>query len=95
MTRDLTLEGQAQEVLNEMWAEKLIPFALNVGKITKASDEYTIHFYDSRIRTAHIPLNRGGSFSGMVRSAVVDRVAKMSGPLKKLPNPGSRITKRL
>jgi hypothetical protein len=83
MARDLTLEAQVQQVLNEMWSERLIPFALNVGKITKASDEYTIHFFDSRITTAHVPLTKGISLSDMVRSAVLDRVAEMSGPLKR------------
>ena len=82
MPRDpLTLEAEAQQVLDELWNEKLIPFALNVGKITKAAAEYTIHFHDSRIRTARVPLTREHSFRDMVRSAVLDRVAKISGPL--------------
>jgi hypothetical protein len=90
MTRDLTLEAQVQEVLNEMWSEKVIPFALHVGKITKAADEYTIHFYDSRITTTHVPLIEGQSLRDMVRSAVLDRVTKISGPLKKSPKKGLR-----
>ena len=86
MPRDpLSLEAEAQQVLDELWAEKLIPFPLNVGKITKASAEYTIHFYDSRIHSARVPLTRGHSFRELVRSAVLDRVAKMSGPLKDSP----------
>jgi hypothetical protein len=85
----LSLEAEAQQVLDELWSEKLLPFALTVGKITKASAEYTIHFHDSRIRTAPVPLTDGHSFRDMVRSAVLDRVAKISGPLKK-----SRETKR-
>ena len=79
----LTIEEEAQQVLDELWREKLIPFALNVGKITKDVDEYTIHFYDSRIRTASVPITEGHSFQDLVRSAVLARVAKMSGPLKK------------
>ena len=82
----LTIEAEAQQVLDELWSEKLIPFALNVGKITKAPDEYTIHFHDSRMRTARVPLTKGHSFRDMVRSAVLARVAKMSGPLKNSPN---------
>lgn len=78
----LTLEVEAQQVLDELWSEKLIPFELNVGKITKASEKYTIHFYDSRLRTALVPLTKSHSFRDMVRSAVLDRVKKMSGPLK-------------
>jgi hypothetical protein len=78
----LTIEAEAQQVLDELWSEKLIPFALNVGKITKGPDEYTIAFHDSRIRTAYIPLTRDQSFREMVRSAVLDRVAKITGPLE-------------
>ena len=80
-----TIEAVVQQVLDELWNEKLIPFALNVGKITKASGEYTIHFHDSRIRTARIPFTRGLEFKDMVRTAVLDRVSNVSGPLKKLP----------
>jgi hypothetical protein len=79
----LTLEAEAQQVLDELWSEKLIPFVLTVGKIAKAPSEYTIHFYDSRLRTARVLLTKGHSFREMVRSAVLERVAKMSGPLKK------------
>ena len=82
-TLPIGLTTSTSKVLDELWAEKLIPFALTVGKITKAPAEYTIHFYDSRIRTARVPLTEGHSFREMVRSAVLERVAKMSGPLKK------------
>lgn len=80
-----TIEAEAQQVLDELLAEKLIPFPLNVGKITKASSEYTIHFYDSRIHSARVPLIRGHSFRDLVRSAVLERVEKISGPLKDSP----------
>jgi len=79
------LKANAQTVLDELWNEQLIPFALTVGKITKDADEYTIHFHDSRIRTARVPFTEGTEglpFEDRVRSAVLDRVAKMSGPLK-------------
>jgi hypothetical protein len=82
----LTLEAEAQQVLDKPWSERLIPFALNVGKITKAYGEYTIHFYDSRIYAAHVPLTREHSFRDLVRSAVLARVAQLSGPLKSGPN---------
>src|SRR5688572_28950323 len=79
----VTLELEAQQVLDELWSEKLIPFKLSIGKISKHSGEYIIHFYDSRIWTAHVPLGKGNSWAAMVRSAVLARVAKLSGPLKK------------
>jgi hypothetical protein len=79
----LTLEEETQQVLDELWTEKLIPFALSVGKITKEVGEYTIHFHDSRIYTARVPLTKGHSFRDMVRSAVLARVDNISGPLKR------------
>jgi hypothetical protein len=81
----LTLEAEAQQVLDELLNEKLIPFALNVGKITKGIGEYTIHFYDSRIHSARVSLTKGHSFKDLVRPAVLTRVQKMSGPLKSQP----------
>jgi hypothetical protein len=78
----LTLEAEAQQVLDKLWTDKLIPFELNVGKLTKASDMYIIHFHDSRIYTAHVPLTQGQSWKEMVRSAVLARVAKLSDPLQ-------------
>ena len=77
----LTIETEAQQVLDELLTEKLIPFPLNVGKITKGIGECTIHFYDSRIFTARVPLTKGHSFRDLVRSAVLARVAELSGPL--------------
>jgi len=82
MPRDLSIEAEAQEVLDELWSEKLIPFELNIGKLTKGIGEYTILFYDSRIHSAKVPLTKGLSFRDMVRSAVLARVDQMSGPLK-------------
>jgi hypothetical protein len=78
-----TLESEAQQVLEQLWAEKLLPFELNVGKITKHSGHYTVHFHDSRMYTADVSLNEGQSWAEMVRVAVLDRVANLSGPLRK------------
>ena len=82
----LTLEAEAQQALDELLTEKLIPFALHVGKITKGIGVYTIHFYDSRIHSARVLLTKGHSFKDLVRSAVLARVEKMSGPLKNWHN---------
>ena len=76
-------------MLNELFSERLIPFPLRVGKITKGSGEYTIHFYDSRMRTAVVPLLKTSSFRDMVRAAVLKRVRKLSGPLKDWHKKGS------
>ncbi len=72
----LPIEAEAQQVLDELWSETLIPFALNVEKITKAPGGYTIHFYGSRILPTRIVLTKGHSFRDLVRTAVLARVAK-------------------
>ena len=78
----LTIETEAQQVLDELWSEKLIPFSLSVGKITKDLEAYTLHFYDSRIRTVGVPLSERALFRETLRSAVLTRVTQLSGPLK-------------
>jgi hypothetical protein len=77
----LMLEAGSQQVLEELWSEGRLPFALRVGKITKAPGEYIIHFYDSRIHSAHVPLSESHSFTDIVRSAVLARVEEIGGPL--------------
>jgi hypothetical protein len=80
-----SVETETQQVLDELWNEALLPFLLNVGKITNEPGAYTIHFYDSRLRTARVPLTKGTLLRESVRSAVLDRVTKLSGPLKDWP----------
>jgi len=81
VSAQLTLEEEAQQVLDELLSEEALPFPLRVGKIVKGSGAYTIHFYDSRIRTVQIDLTPGFSFRDMVRTSVLERVSRMSGPL--------------
>jgi hypothetical protein len=83
-------KANVQKVLDQLWNEQLVPFALSVGKITKDSDEYTIHFHNSRISTAQVSLSDGQPFTDGVRAAVLDCVAKMSGPLTNW-HPGKRF----
>jgi hypothetical protein len=73
--------AEAQGMLDQLWNEQLIPFPLTIGGITREGDEYTIHFHDSRIRTVQISLAQDQPFTEGVRAAVLERVAKMSGPL--------------
>jgi len=74
-------KAEAQKVLDQLWNEQLLPFALTVGKITEDSHEYTIHFHDSRIHMARVSLSEGRLFADGLRTSVLERVAKMRGPL--------------
>lgn len=75
------LHAEAQQVVDELWSDRLIPFKLTVGEFSEGVGEYTIRFYDSRIYFVHVPLTNGHPFRDMVKSAVLARVAKVSGPL--------------
>jgi hypothetical protein len=74
-------KADAQKVLDQLWTEQLIPFPLTIGGMTQDATEYTLHFHDSRIRTVRISLSQRQPFIDGVRAAVLDRVARMSGPL--------------
>ena len=74
-------KAEAQGMLDQLWNEQLIPFPLTIGRITQEGDEYTIHFHDSRLRTALISLAQGQPFKEGVRAVVLERVSKLSGPL--------------
>lgn len=77
-----TIEAETQQVLDELWNEGLILFALSVGKVIRVSDEYTIHFHDARMRTVSVLSHQDHSFRAAVRAAVLARVERLSGPLK-------------
>jgi hypothetical protein len=77
-----TKKTEAQKVVDQLWDEHLVPFPLNVGEVTKDPPCDTLHFHDSRIRTADVCLEEGQTFPEGVKDAVLDRVGKMSGPLK-------------
>ena len=79
-------QAEAQQVLDELLKEALIPFKLTVGSLlNQGSARYRVHFYDSRIRSVEFSWEEGQSFREIFRTAVLDRVEKMSGRLHKKP----------
>ena len=74
----LTFEAEVQHVLNGLWGERLIPFALSVGKITTDNGEYTIHFHDSRIYAVNLAWTIGDALMDLVLSAILARMNVMS-----------------
>ena len=84
MLSDLKLE--AEGVLNMLLKEGLIPFGLNVGALERVGTSiYTIRFFDSRIRSVEFYCSATRSFKDACRTAILERVAKMSGPLAPKP----------
>ncbi|MEP6637002.1 MAG: hypothetical protein ABJB97_09770 [Acidobacteriota bacterium] len=77
-------KAMAQQVLDDLLEEGLIPFKLTVGSLlNQGSSQYRVHFYDSRLRSVKFSWDEKESFSEVFRNAVLDRVSRMSGPLAK------------
>jgi hypothetical protein len=71
---------RVQETLDELFSERLIPFALTAHKVNAdGPGEYVVPFYDSRIHSFSFSWSADGSFKEIVRAAVLDRVNRMSG----------------
>lgn len=77
------LKTEAQSVLDELWATQLIPFELKAHMVKSLGlEEYIIRFHDSRLRSLDVSWKNQDSFKDAVRTAVLTRVARMSGPSK-------------
>jgi hypothetical protein len=75
----LTIE--AQEAINELWAEQVIPFKPEAHKVEAGgeSGRYTIHFFDSRLSSLFIYWNpEKESFKTAVREVGKNTVGKRS-----------------
>ena len=77
-----SIEAEVQQVLDEPWNKKEIRFAPSVGKITKTVPStpsiFTMPGCAQSVSHRAIIIR----FRDLVRTAVLERVAKMSGPLK-------------
>jgi len=74
----------AQQVVNELYRDNLIPFKLFPGiVICLAPDDYTVRFFDSRLYSLDVTCHEKESFKEVFRAAVLDKVDKTSGRLDK------------
>ena len=75
---------EAQQALDELFSEHLLPFELTAHKLESiGSGEYIVRFHDSRLSSIDVSWVQGQSFKDVFRTAVLARVNRMSGPLKK------------
>ena len=71
----------AQQTLDELFAERLIPFALSARVVDWLGlEEYIVRFHDARLHSVDVSCPEGQSFKEMVRVAVLDRVSRMGYP---------------
>ena len=76
------MKFEVQETLDELFGEHLIPFKLTAHTVNAdGPGEYEVPFYDSRIHSMRFSWQDGGStFKEVVRSAILDRAKRYSGP---------------
>ena len=76
---------RVQTTLDDLNREHLIPFKLTAHGVTAdGPGNYVVPFYDSRIHSFEFSWTDGDrlSFKEVVRSAVLKRVERMTGPPK-------------
>ena len=72
---------KVQETLDDLFSKGQLPFRLTAYDVQKLTfDEYKVPFYDSRIHSITFTLRTGASFKDIVRSAVLQRVARLERP---------------
>lgn len=75
-------KADAQEVLDELFTENLIPFRLVAHTLESVgSGEYIVRFRDSRLPSVDMSWLEGKCLKDVFRAAVLDRVERLSGPL--------------
>ncbi len=73
----------AQQTLDELFSEGLLPFKLNARRVESLGpEEYIVRFHDSRLHSLDISCLEGQCFKDVFRAAVLERVGRMSGPLR-------------
>jgi hypothetical protein len=80
MTPDLTsMKLGAQQTLDELFVEGLIPFKLSAQLVESLGmEEYIVRFYDSRLYSVDVSWQQGETFGAVFRTALLARVARLT-----------------
>jgi hypothetical protein len=71
----------AQQTLDELFEERLIPFKLSARVVESVGmEEYIVRFHDSRLYSIDVSWQRGQAFKPVFRAAILDRVARLRLP---------------
>lgn len=75
---------EAQQTLDELFSEGLLPFPLSAHKLECiGSEEYIVRFHDSRLCSVDLSWHKDQCFKDVFRAALLERVGRLSGPLQK------------
>lgn len=74
------MKSEAQETLDDLFAEGRIPFELSARAVESIGmEEYIIRFHDSRLFSVDVSYPRGQTFKTVFTTAILDRVARLRG----------------
>lgn len=79
MTKEIeAMKLGAQQTLDELFADGLIPFALSARVVESIGGrEYIVRFHDSRLYSIDVTWQRDRPFKPVFRAAILDRVARL------------------
>ena len=74
------MKSEAQETLDDLFAEGQIPFELSARAVESIGmEEYIIRFHDSRLFSIDVSYHRGQTFKTVFTTAILDRVSRLRG----------------
>ena len=80
-------KAEAQQVLDELFSEKLLPFKLSAREIKSVgAAEYLVYFHDSRLHSVDVSCREDRPFRDEFRAAILGRAGRVSGRLPKKPD---------
>jgi hypothetical protein len=75
-------KAQAQQSVDELFSEQLLPFKLSASRVAYIGvEEYIVYFDDRRLPAVDVSWCEGESFRDIVRAAVLEKLHRGSGPL--------------
>ncbi len=78
-----SMRADAQQTLDQLFAERLLPFALSARLVDSLGlEEYIVRFHDGRLHSVDVSCPNGQSFKEMFRVAVLERVSRMGYPVE-------------
>ncbi len=72
--------AEAQQALDELFSERLLPFELSAERLDSiGGEEYIVRFRDRRLRAIDVSWPQDQSFKDVFRTAIVERLGRMRG----------------
>lgn len=75
---------EAQQTLDQLFSEGLLPFPLSAHKLESiGNEEYIVRFDDSRLSSVDLSWHKDQCFKDVFRAALLERVGRLSGPFQR------------